>query len=153
MTRSFAGVPLLLLLGACTWLGGRSIQLEPVDDVGILAFAERAGSFYALLENAPLDALVTFEDEDLRAYFAEDGEFTDYYATLANRVRKAQFRHSKANQVVIQEFRLEGNHTAFVDIVLVGRHQRYLIFWDLEVQLTDVWRQRSGAWFISPGKL
>ena len=153
MTRLFGGVLLLLLLGACTWMGGGSVQLEPVDDIGILAFAERAGSFYALLENEPLDALVTFEDEDLRTYFAEDRDFTDYYATLANRVRKAQFRYSKPDQVVIQEFRLEGDHTAFVDVVLVGRHQRSLIFWDLEVVLTDVWRHRSGAWFISPGKL
>jgi hypothetical protein len=143
---------LLLLLSACSWGGDASFS-EPGGDADSLAFAERVGAFYGLLEGEPLDALVTFEDADLRAYFAEDQDFTDYYASLAQRVRESRFRHARADQVVVQEFRTEGANLAVVDIVLVGKHERALIFWDLELELTDVWRRQGGTWFLSPDKL
>ena len=142
----------LIGIAGCFW-GSDPTPPVPVEEPSVLALGERIGSFYALLEGEPLDTQLTYEDQELRTYFREDRDFTDYYAALANTVRREHFRNSIAQRVIIREFRLDGSDLAQVDILLIGQHERVLIFWDLEIEQTDVWRREAGDWFLSPDKL
>jgi len=152
MTRPW-GALLPLAVSACVWLGGGAERLERVDEADLLAFAQRIDSFYARLEKLPLDSLITFEDKRLRAYFRGEREFSDYYASLAAQVRRAQFRNSRALRIVVREFRFEGEDIAHVDVTLVGEHIRALRPGDIELRRTDVWRRSGGIWSLSPDKL
>lgn len=116
-------------------------------------FAERAASFYASLANRPLDAYVTFEDVELREYFPGPREFADYYASLARQVRDARFRRSRIVEVEVRELHFEAEDLALVDVRLVGRHERVLLFWDVEVDRRDAWRLEGDTWLLTPEKL
>ncbi len=151
--RRGSWLPVLLGVGACLWGGGGGPPDEPVSDLALVELAERAGSFYALLEGQRLDARNTYEDAELRGYFVDVRSFTDYYAVLAGRLRDANFRHSTPETVLVRAYRLEGDESALVDVVLIGRHERSLMFWDLELEFSDVWRRQGGTWFLAPGKL
>lgn len=147
------GCLLPLLACACFWWGGQPGNRELVEDREILEFADTIGAFYSRLHNTRLDSLETYEDAELRTFFVDHREFSDYYASLAAQVRAAGFRRSRAEQVRIREFRFEGDDMALVDITLVGRHRRALRFWRIEIQRSDVWRRSAGTWALSPSKL
>jgi hypothetical protein len=142
---------LLALLAGCAWSGGPA--LEPVSEEEVLAFAERIEIFYRSLEDTPLDSLLTYQDEQLRSHFRDEAEFADYYAALANEVRRASLRNGHAQRVEIREFRFDGPEVAFVDVALLGRHQRGLLFWEIELRRTDTWRLEGGTWILAPEKL
>lgn len=142
---------LLALLAACAWSDGPA--REPVSEDDIVAFAERIEIFYRSLEETPLDAILTYQDEALRSHFRDDSEFADYYASLADEVRRAFLRNGQADRVEIREFRFEGPELAFVDVALLGRHQRGLRFWEIELRRTDTWRLEGGTWILAPEKL
>jgi hypothetical protein len=116
-------------------------------------FAERAASFYAALANRPLDAYVTFEDRELRGYFLGPREFADYYASLARQVRHARFRRSHIVEAQVRELHFEAEDLALVDVRLVGRHERVLLFWNVEVDRRDAWRLEGDTWLLTPEKL
>ncbi len=141
----------MLALG-CFWRGDAR-KLEPVDERDVLLFAERIATFYATLARRSLDAYLTYEDESLRDYFDSPGAFSDYYASLANQVRDAHLRNSSAREVRVREFRFEDPDTVRVDLLLVGRHERGLRFWDIELERTDTWRRARGTWVLAPEKL
>ena len=90
------GAALPLLACACIWPGAGTDPLEPVDERGIVVFAERISAFYGRLENMPLNSLTAFEDPELRSYFDGEREFSDYFASVA-----AQVRDSFARQGVM----------------------------------------------------
>ena len=119
----------------------------------MVAFAERIEVFYRSLEDIPLDAEMTYQDEDLRAHFRDETSFADYYASLADQVRRASLRNGRAHRVEIREFRFEGPELARVDVSLYGRHLRGLRFWQIELERTDTWLLEEGAWLLSPEKL
>ena len=145
-----------VVLSACLFsacVGGVGPQGEAVDEVQILAFADRIEVFYRSLERIPLDVLMTYEDPDLRAHFADPSSFSDYYADLADQVREANFRNGRAESVEIRQFRFETPELARVDVELMGRHDRGLRFWQFGLPRTDTWRLIEGSWMLSPGKL
>jgi hypothetical protein len=145
-------VPLLgLLLGGCAWIGGGAF--ERVDDRDVVEFAERIDRFYASLEGRSLDSMMTFEDERLRSYFDRPGAFSDYYASLANQVRDADFRFAAAERVEIREFRFQDERTARVELWLFGRHFRRLRFWQLRLARTDTWWHNGDDWVVAPDRL
>jgi hypothetical protein len=125
----------------------------PVPDAEAIGFQERASSFYRSLESVPLDALLTFEDPELRSYFAGQPDFNDYYSALANAVRAADFRDGQVSSLEILEFRFEQPDLARVEVRIAGKHQRRLRFWEIELRRTDTWRRHEGVWVLSPDKL
>jgi hypothetical protein len=140
-----------LALSACLFGGGAGY--ESVDDAEVLGFAERVGAFYAALEGRPLNTLLTYEDPELRSYFASSAEFADYYSSLTSQVLASHFKNGYAAAVHVREFRFEGPERAEVDVTLVGKHERALRFWDIEVQRTDAWRRVDGRWVLDPERL
>jgi hypothetical protein len=38
-------------------------------------------------------------------------------------------------------------------VVLTGKHERELRFWDIDVERRDIWRRIDGVWVIVPEKL
>ena len=152
MTR-LRGAILPLLACACIWPGGGTHPLEPVDEHGIVAFAERISGFYRQLEKLPLNTLIAFEDPELRSYFEDEREFSDYFASVAAQLREASLRNTRAERVRIREFRFADEDLAEVDITLEGRHKRGLRRGLIELQRTDTWRRVGGTWSLSPDKL
>ena len=143
-----------LLLTACFGGAAATPGLQPVGEASILEFAERIQGFYGSIERRSLNALVTFQDAELHGYFGDPRQFADYYASLADQVKSAHFRYSRADAVRVREFRFPAHGRAEVDVVLVGRHQRALRFWDIEIERTDAWvLDDSGLWIIAPEKL
>ena len=142
-----------LVLTAASGCGGIRGRQEPVNDEQILALARRLDEFYRSLENRTLDTLATFEDRRLRAYFADDIAFSDYYASLAAQVRRALLRYGRVDDVQVVEFSLKEDDHALVQIQLSGKHQRQLHFWRVELERTDSWRRLSGRWFLVPEDL
>ncbi len=152
MTR-LRGAILPLLACACIWPGGGSNPLEPVDERDIVAFAERISAFYRRLEKLPLNSLIAFEDTELRSFFEDDREFSDYFASVAAQAREASLRNTRADRVLIREFRFTDENLAEVDITLEGRHMRGLRRGLIELQRTDTWRRMGGTWSLTPDKL
>jgi len=152
MTR-LRGAILPLLACACIGPGGGTHPLEPVDERDIVAFAERISGFYQRLEKLPLNSLIAFEDPELRSYFEDEREFSDYFASVAAQVREASLRHTRAERVLIREFRFADDGLAEVDITLEGRHKRGLRWGLIELQRTDTWRRVGGTWSLTPDKL
>jgi hypothetical protein len=146
-----AGACLALVLCLGCFGGGSTTELE--TDPQILRFAQRIDRFYRLLENLPLDVRLTFEDTALRAYFSDEEQFSAYYASLADQIRRAQFRNSTAQRVDIGPFRFDSDETAVVDVTLIGRHERALRVGELELPRRDTWRLVDGRWMVSPAKL
>ena len=125
----------------------------PVSDEDALQFALRAERFYRALEGVPLAATITFYNRDLHQYFPNPAAFSDYYSALATVARENTLRDGLARSVRIREFHFAGPDQAIVDVVLIGKHERELRFWDIELDRRDVWRRIDGVWLIVPEKL
>lgn len=146
------------MLASAAWLGlacasapaGSAVR---VADPEVAAFAARIDGFYRALEQRPLDSATTFDDPRLHAFFASPREFSDWYASLANQVRDANLRLGRAETVRVREFRFDEPGVARVFVELSGYRGRRLLFSAVSIQRTDVWRQRDGAWLLSPEKL
>ena len=150
-----------LLAGVCAALvlacfgGGApaSTNPSPVSDEEALQFAVRAERFYHALQGVPLAATITFSNQDLHQYFPTQAAFSDYYSSLATVVRQNTLRDGQARSVRIREFHFDGPDQAVVDVVLTGKHERELRFWDIDLDRHDIWRRVDGIWVIVPDKL
>ena len=126
---------------------------EEEQDPGVLAFADRIQDFYDSIESIPLDVELTYGNSALRSFFASESDFAAYYASLAQQLRRAQFRNATLNQVSIVEFRFDGDGIARVDLLLTGRHERALRLRELELERRDTWQRLNGRWLVTPDKL
>jgi len=153
--RARYALALVLLSGALVGCGlfRGSPTVEPVNEPQIVRFAERIDRFYRKIENTPLDVRATFEDPELRGYFANEADFASYYASLADSIRRSLFRNSTATRVNIQEFRFESPDVAAVEIVFVGLHVRRLRRGEIELPRRDTWRLVDDRWLLTPAKL
>ncbi len=144
---------LALAVSACVWTGGGGGTAEVVRDDDVLTFATRIERFYGSLEGRSVPVMATFEDPTLHVFVAGRAEFADYYAALADDLRRAGFRNGRPERVEIREFRFEGSDRAVVDVAFVGRHLRGLRFWEIRVRRLDPWRLEAGTWVVSPARL
>lgn len=151
LARVLSVVLLASVSGGCFF--GGATPPEQVTDPGIVRFADRIDRFYRALENTPLDLRLTFEDDALRGFFANEADFSDYYAGLAGEIRAALFRNSTAYAVEVDAFRFPSEGLAVVDVRFRGRHRRRLRFGELELKRQDTWRLQDGRWVVSPAKL
>ena len=149
--RPLATALLCATLAGC--LAGSGAEPESVTDPEVLAFASRIEGFYRALEGVPLDVQMTFEDPALRSFFRSEAGFTDYYASLATQVRKAQFRNTKAIRVEIRDFHFQSSTRARVTVRLVGQHLRILRFWEIDLSRSDTWLLHESRWVLTPEKL
>lgn len=153
--RLLCGAALVVALAGC--FGGSAsapaASAPPVSDEDALQFAQRVERFYAALSEVPLDALVTYDNKDLRSYFESPGAYADYYSALATEAREATLRDGQARSVKIREFRFESPDQAVVDFELRGEHERQLLFWDVKIDRSDLWRRVDGVWLVFPEKL
>lgn len=145
----------LILCSAC--FGGASpppTPTVPVSDAEAAAFSERITRFYRALEGVPLDALVTYDNKELRDCFASSAGFTDYFSALATAARLEQFRYTTARGVQIREFNFETPEDATVWVTFISVNQRTLRFWSISFDRLDAWhRGEDGVWRIVPAKL
>jgi hypothetical protein len=151
MSRARSGAALLLplLLGACA--GPAAPPL--VDDPNAAAFSRRIQAFYSALRDVPVAAIWTYESPELHGYFTSRPAFDDYFASLAMQVRSATLRDGRIERFEITQFRLLDADHAFVDLQLIGRHQRELRFWEIELPRTDTWERVRGTWTVKPDRL
>ncbi len=125
----------------------------PVSDQEAMQFALRAERFYRSLEGVPLAATITYYNPELQQYFPNPSAFADYYSALATMARHNTLRDGQARTVRIREFHFDGPDQAVVDVVLTGKHERELRFWDIDLDRRDIWRRIDGLWVIVPEKL
>ena len=153
--RLLCGAALVAALAGCFGgsAGAPAASPPPVSDEDALQFAQRVQRFYAALSEVPLDALVTYDNKDLRSYFESPGAYADYYSALATEAREATLRDGQARSVKIREFRFESPDQAVVDFELRGEHERELLFWDVKIDRSDLWRRVDGVWLVFPEKL
>ncbi|MGH9887358.1 MAG: hypothetical protein ACREBE_17650 [bacterium] len=145
---------LVVLLGC--FGGGTPVAATPpppVSDEEAARFASRVEQFYAMLQGVSLPALMTFQNPKLRGYFSSASAYADYYSALATLAREYTLRDGQANSVRIKEFRFDGPEQAVVDVVVTGKHERELRFWDIDLERSDVWHRIDGVWVIVPEKL
>lgn len=148
MKRRIACILLAAAMACASGSGGG--YAERVGRADVEAFARRIDRFYGSIAQRPLDAYLTFQDPALRGYFGTEQEFSDYYASLANQIRRAHFQRAQAQEVRIEEFRFDAPDEARVDVVLLGRHERALRFWQIEVRRTDRWLHNGQVWVLAP---
>lgn len=162
MTRPWNSHGRMLLAVACAaaWLacfgggaGAPAAAKPPVSDEEALQFAQRAQRFYHLLEGVPLAATITFNNRELHQYFPSPAAFSDYYSSIATVARQNTLRDGQARSVRIREFHFDSADQAVVDVVLTGKHERELRFWDIDLDRRDVWHRVDGVWVIVPEKL
>jgi len=152
--RSFLAV--LCVVGLLGCFGGSAptaASAPPVSDEEAARFAARVQQFYAMLEGVSLPALMTFENPKLRGYFSSSAAYADYYSALATLARQNTLRDGQAQSVRVREFHFDGPEQAVVDVILTGKHERELRFWDIDLERRDVWRRVDGVWVIVPEKL
>ena len=109
--------------------------------------------FYERMARRRLNSIATYSDPGLREFFRSQEAFSDYYASVASQLRTAQMRHTTPLRVEIDEFRFEHAGAALVDVRIVGKHQRGLRFWEIELERTDTWILERGSWVLRPDKL
>jgi hypothetical protein len=162
MTRPQAPRARTLLAAVCgtavlaCFGGGAAAPLAsqpPVSDEDASQFAERAERFYRALEGVPLAATITFDNRVLHEFFPNPSAFSDYYSALATVARQNTLRDGQARSVRILEFHFVGPDQAVVEVVLTGKHERELRFWDIDIDRHDIWRRIDGVWLIVPEKL
>jgi len=148
-------LPLLVLCTAC--FAGASpppaTNAPQLSNEEVAAFSERIETFYGALEDVPLDALVTYENHQLRDCFETPGAFSDYFSALATAARDAYFRDTTARSVRIREFDFQGPDDATVDVMFTSVHQRVLRFWSIGFERWDHWKRIDGVWRVVPEKL
>jgi hypothetical protein len=143
-----------LLLSACLFGGDEPLpEVSPDRAEAAQRLSARLDSFYQQLAGVPLDAVSTYDTPSLRSYFTGPSAFSDYYASLANQARDAGLRSVTAEGVRVREFYFDDADTANVNVVILGRHQRRLRFWQIELERTDTWRRLNGVWLLVPAKL
>jgi hypothetical protein len=153
MSRPWAVARALLLpwLLACGTPGAGVPQAA--DDAAAVAFARRIATFYGALEDVPVAAIWTYESTELYGYFTGRPAFDDYFASLAMQVRSATLRNGRVERFEIREFRLLDPDHAVVELKLIGRHERELRFWEIELPRTDTWQRVRGTWTVRPDRL
>lgn len=150
LLSAFAAAALLACFGGAADHGASK---PIVSDEEAMRFALRAEAFYHSLQGIPLPATVTFYNRELHQYFPTPSAFADYYSSLAMLARQNTLRDGQARSVRIREFHFEGPEQAVVDVVITGKHERELRFWDIDLDRRDVWRRVDGVWVIVPEKL
>jgi hypothetical protein len=150
-SRACAAALLLPLLAVCGTSGPGPAQA--VDDATAVAFARRIEAFYGALEDVPVAAFSTYESSDLYGYFTGRPAFDDYFASLAMQVRSATLRNGRVERFEIDEFRIIDADHAVVELQLIGRHERELRFWEIELPRTDTWQRVRGTWTLRPDRL
>jgi hypothetical protein len=147
-------LPLLLLCAGC--FGGAPEAPAPADvppDADIAVFSARIETFYHALEDVPLDALVTYQNKQLRDCFETQAAFSDYFSALATEARHRYFRDITARSVRIRSFEFANPDEATVEVTFTSVHQRVLRFWSIHFDRYDTWRRADGIWRIVPAKL
>ena len=150
LLSAFAAAVLLACFGGAAEPGASP---PIVSDEEAMRFALRAERFYHSLQGIPLPATVTFYNRELHQYFPTPSAFADYYSSLAMLARQNTLRDGQARSVRIREFHFEGPEQAVVDVVITGKHERELRFWDIDLDRRDIWRRVDGVWVIVPEKL
>jgi hypothetical protein len=151
--RALRGSGAALLLALPLWACGIGAAVPAVDDDPAANFARRIQTFYAALEDVPVTAIWTYESPELHGYFTGRSAFDDYFASLAMQVREATLRDGLVDRFEISEFRMLDADHAVVDLHLVGRHERELRFWEVELPRTDTWERVRGVWTVKPDRL
>lgn len=152
--RALVSAAAAAVLLACFGSAANPAATKPmVSDEEAVRFAVRAERFYKSLQGIPLPATVTFYNRELHEYFPTPSAFADYYSSLATLARQNTLRDGQARSVRIREFHFDGPEQAVVDIVITGKHERELRFWDINLDRRDVWRRVDGIWMIVPEKL
>lgn len=167
MNRAFLVAGVLLVGG---WLGGCALWpfgeeqvagpapdlaqgLVVADDANVVAFYQRATSFYAQLAHRRFNDISTYRDEQLRDFFRSESAFSDYYAGMAQALTEAHFERNLPLSLEVVEFRLEGPGEAEVVTRLVGDNDLPLRRGTTELERVDRWERLQGTWWIIPGKL
>lgn len=153
MRPARAGLLLIALLLGCFRGGSAPVSTPEVDVMDVARFSERIESFYSVLENVPIDAVMTFENPALPTFFASQSAYMDYYSSLANQVRGQNMLNTRPRKVIVSEFHFEGPDEALVEVTLSGPYRRTLWPWDVEVSRVDTWKRLDGVWLLTPDKL
>lgn len=153
MSRLRAGAALLLLICTAVACGIGAGPRAPVDDDEAVAFSRRIEAFYSALEDVPVAAVWTYDSAELHGYFTSRRAFDDYFASLATQVRRATLRDGRIERIEVREFRLTDADHAVVELELVGRHERELRFWEIELPRIDTWERVRGTWTVRPDRL
>jgi hypothetical protein len=157
-----AAGPLLaavLALGCSVWPFGGDTRdadlsqgIEWVDEGAVVEFYERAAAFYERLALRRFDSISTYQDPALRDFFASEADFADYYADLTGALVEAHFEKNRPLELEVLELRLEGPGRARVQTRMVGEDGRPLRPGKVQLERTDRWERREGAWRIAPGR-
>ncbi|MFI5314175.1 MAG: hypothetical protein ACHQ6T_00610 [Myxococcota bacterium] len=146
-------LPALVLCAACFGGSAPVAAPPPLPDEEVAAFSVRIEGFYHQLEDVPLDALVTYQNRQLRDCFETPGAFSDYFSALATAARDAYFRDKTARSVQIRQFQFAGPEEATVEVYFKSVHERVLRFWSIGFERADHWKRTDGVWRIVPEKL
>jgi len=147
-------LPLLLLCAGCFGGAPAAPPANAPPDAEIALFSARIEGFYKALEDVPLDALVTYQNKQLRDCFDTQGAFSDYFSALATEARQLYFRDTTARSVRIRNFDFANADEALVTVTFTSVHERALRFWSIHFDRWDTWhRGEDGIWRIVPAKL
>lgn len=127
--------------------------LSIADTETVVAFYERAQTFYGRLARRRFNDISTYRDEQLRDFFRSEAAFSDYYAGLAQALTDAHFERNRPLSLDVVEFRLSGPGEAEVVTRMVGENGRPLRRGTTDLERTDRWERLQGSWWIIPGKL
>ncbi len=127
--------------------------LEIARDPSITLFYDRAMGFYTALNNRRVNSFMTYQDEFLRAAFRDHGQFSDYYAQLAESLREDRFERTEPFFVEVEEFFIDGPGRARARIHFRGDNSFPLRWWTVSHIREDRWEREGDEWWIVPGKL
>jgi hypothetical protein len=128
-------------------------DVELANDPGITLFYDRAMGFYTALNNRRVNSFMTYQDEFLRAAFRDHGQFSDYYAQLAESLREYRFERNEPLFVEVEEFFIDGPGRARARVHFRGDNSYPLRWWTVSHIREDRWEREGDEWWIVPGKL
>ncbi len=153
-----AGLAVALGALGCFFRGSQPVAdpahgVEVITAGGVAEFHARATTFYDRLVLRRINAVGTFKDRRLRAFFRTEQAFSDYYAELAQLLADAHFERNRPLAAQVAEFSFDGPGRARVLVRLTGDNGLPLRYGTTVVERYDRWERSDDQWWIVPGKL
>ena len=127
---------------------------EAADEaVDVAVLLSLAGVFYERIANRRFNSKATYDDPGLREYFRSVDSFSDYYASFAEALERANFESYRPTAVRLDRIERTAPNRFVIRVSFEGANALPLRWWSTHLVRDDHWEYSDDRWWIIPGKV